>query len=281
MNKIILTLTTIPERLNSTHNYDMRYCIESLLSLNYSDYEVHLNIPNIYGRTGEQYLIPEWLECITDEKLKIYRTDDYGSITKLIPTLKRIDDENAIIIVVDDDVTYHKELINEHLKNRKQWPDYAVGYDGIRTRNTDGTFASNFGDPRDYFFTATGTNSLVDILQHYKSISYNRYFFEDDFYAFIEENGMWCDDTCVSAYFAMKGRGRLATYFEKDQTFEDYNEHLNNLRHTFPIIRHVEHDQAEGCNLDRAANNKEAEILINKLYVNYIDNSYTGKEWHI
>lgn len=281
MSKIILTLTTIPERLNSTHNFDMSYCIKSLLNLNYNDYEVHLNIPNIYGRTGEQYIIPEWLENITDVKLKVYRTDDYGSITKLIPTLQRIDDDDTVIIVVDDDITYHKELINEHIKNRTKWPDYVVGYDGIRTRNTDGTLANNFGDPRDHFFTATGTNSLVDILQHYKSISYKRYFFENDFYEFIEENGMWCDDTSVSAYFAMKGRGRLATYFEEDQIFKDYDEHLNNLRHTFPVTQHVEHNQAEGCNLDRAANNKEAGILMHNLYVNYIDNSYSGKQWYI
>ena len=114
--KIILTLTTIPERLHSIYNYDMRFCINSLLKQNYKGaYEVHINIPNIYSKTGEQYTIPDWLQEIKDIRLKVFRTEDYGSITKLIPTLQRSTNNDDIIIVVDDDMVYHSELINEHL----------------------------------------------------------------------------------------------------------------------------------------------------------------------
>ncbi len=280
--KIILTLTTIPERLHSIYNYDMRFCINSLLKQNYKGaYEVHINIPNIYSKTGEQYTIPDWLQEIKDIRLKVFRTEDYGSITKLIPTLQRSTNNDDIIIVVDDDMVYHSELINEHLNNRDKWPDYAVGYDGIRSRNTDGTFAHNFSDSRNYYFSATGINALVDILQHYKTISYKRYFFEDDFVEFIDKHGTWCDDTSVSAYLASKNRGRLATYYLNDKIFDNFDEYLSNLKHTFPITKYVEHGSQEGCNLARLETDNTVHEKHTYLYTQYIDNSYIGKDWKI
>jgi|TARA_R110001632_G_scaffold199220_1_gene321681 hypothetical protein len=281
--KIILTLTTIPERLhNSIYNYDMRFCIESLLNQNYTkEYEVHINIPNVYSKTGEQYTIPEWLQEIEDSRLKIFRTDDYGSITKLIPTLERLTNKEDVIIVVDDDMVYHQELINEHLNNQNKWPDYAVGYDGIRPKAVDGTPANYFNDNRDHYFSATGINALVDILQHYKSVSYKRYFFEDDFLEFIDNCGTWCDDTSVSAYLAYKKRGRLATYYSEDLVYDDYDTYLSNLKHTFPITKYVEHGSEEGCNLDRLKTDTTINEKLTNLYKLYIDNSYLGKDWKI
>lgn len=277
--KIIITLTTIPERLNSVYNYDMRHCINSLLNQNYQgDYEIHLNIPNVYSKTGDEYIIPEWLSEIDDERLKVFRTDDYGSITKLRPTVERVEENDTIIIVVDDDMYYHEELINEHIKNRQTWPNYVVGYDGMRSRNTDGTLSNHFGDTRDYYYSSLKRNSLVDILQHYKSISYVRGFFEDDFFNFIDENGTWCDDTTVSAYFAMKKRGRLVTYFEGDNDFENYDEWMSNLRHTFPIKKYIEHGSLEGCNVARQ-NNTDGDKTKN-LY-KFIDISYADGGWVI
>ena len=283
MNNIVITLTTIPSRLHSVYNYDMRYCIESLLNQDYDgDYELHLNIPNLYKKTGEEYIIPEWLDSITDTKLKIFRTGDYGSITKLIPTLKRVNDKDTYIIVVDDDIVYHPNLISEHIKNREKWPDYVVGYDGMRSRNTDGTFASTFNDGRDYYFTATGTTSLVDILQHYKSVSYIREFFEDDVFEFVKMYGIWCDDKTISAYMAMKKRGRLATFFEEDKTFDSHKEYLANVKHTFPIIRHTDHEHLEGCNLERVKSVDDVKYTRHdNLFKEFIDVGYANKTWKI
>jgi len=279
MNNIVITLTTIPSRLNSVYNYNMKYCIESLLNQTYTgEYQIHINIPNIYNKTGEKYSIPKWLKQIRDPRLKIYRTKDYGSITKLIPTLRRTKEEDkSIIIVVDDDIVYHPELITEHIKNRNLWPDYAVGYDGIRSRNTDGSFAANFNDGRNYYFSATGSNSLVDILQHYKSVSYVRSFFKPDFYAFIKKYSTWCDDTTVAAYLAKSGIGRLCTFFDDDEIFESFEDYLQNVSQTFPILKHTEHDRDEGCNLERGKNDEVESKRHNMLYTKFIDKGYADK----
>jgi len=278
--KPILTLTTIPARLhNKTYNIDIKHAIKALLSMNYEDYEVHFNIPNKYNQTGEDYIITDWLSDLESENnfLKIYRTEDYGSVTKLLPTVKRIEDPETIIIACDDDMIYHPEVINEHIKNQNKWPEYLVGYDGMRSRNIDGSFASRFKDMRDHYFSAVGCNSLVDILQAYKTISYKRRFFEDDFETFILEEGTWCDDTSVSSYFAMKKRGRLCTFYPEDKVYETHDEWIKNLRHTFPITKYTDHGPKEGCNLSRQSTDKEEyHKATQSLYKNYLDKCYTG-----
>jgi|11BtaG_2_1085332.scaffolds.fasta_scaffold02603_7 hypothetical protein len=283
MSNIIITLTTIPTRLVSDHNYDMRYCIESLLNQSYTgNYEIHINIPNVYKRTGEKYIIPEWLNLITDSRIKIYRTEDYGSITKLIPTLNRTDmEDDVVVIVVDDDIVYHKDLIKEHVKNRKTWPDYAVGYDGIRARDIDGSRSNYFKDTRDHYYTATGRNSLVDILQHYKSISYKRSFFGEDFLEFVDKRGTWCDDTTVSAYLAKRKIGRLCTYHPEDKLFDSVDEYLQNVGHTFPITKHTAHKHMEGCNLTRADENPLDKDRNLYMYRECIDIAYSNQTWSI
>lgn len=279
--KTIVTLTTIPNRLKSKYGKDIRYCLNSLVNQNNSDYEVHFNVPNIYNRTGEQYILPDWIEDYTKlDNFKLYRTTDHGSATKLIPTIERVKEDDTVIIVVDDDMIYHPELVNEHLKNREKWPNYAVAYDGMRSRKTNGEFSNYFGDSRDYYYSATKMNSLVDILQHYSSVSYYRHFFKDDFFDFWDEHKVWCDDTAISAYMASKHIGRLVTYYDKDE-YEMRDGHYKILtRHHFPIIEDTQHDSNEGCNLNRQDNKKEDHEKIGVLY-KILDYAYHGKEWEL
>lgn len=251
--KVIITLTTIPTRLISIYQYDIKYNVESLLNQNYEDYEVHMNIPHLHKHTNTEYILPEWLVELEQQsdRLKIFRTDDFGPITKLLPTLDRISDPEAVIIVVDDDIVYNPELINEHLKNRQNYPNFPVGYDGLTSVNEDGTHRLTFHNSRDYFFSANGFDSYVEVLQHYKSISYFRKMFQDDFFKFVEDYGTWCDDTTVSSYFAMKKIPRVVTFYDKDEVAETYEDWINILAGTFPMIKGTQHESAEGCQIYR------------------------------
>lgn len=284
MNPII-SLTTIPDRLHNTqYNYDIKYVIQSLLDMNYDEYEIHFNIPHTYSVTNEEYIIPDWLNelCKKNSFLKIFRTDDHGSVTKLLPTVNRILDPETIIIVCDDDMIYHPELINEHIKNQSKWPEYAVGYDGMSSRSTDGSISSFFGDSRDYYFSANHRNSLVDILQHYKTVSYRRRFFKDDFQSFIDKESTWNDDISLAAYFSKHKRGRLTTYYDKDPEFKSHDEWVLGIARTFPIVRTSEHNSKEGCNLNRQASNQEGvHEVTNNLYRTYINVGYEGGGWAI
>jgi hypothetical protein len=250
--KVILTLTTIPTRLNSPYGYDMRYTLQSLLNQKYNNFEIHLNIPFICKKTNEEYIFPEWLnEMVDNGKLEIFRVEDNGPITKLLPTLERITDPEQIIIVVDDDMIYNENMILEHIKNREQWPENPVGYDGIKSRNEDGSISVFFNDLRDHFYSGNHRNSAVDILQHYKSISYKRRFFEDDFFEFINQYYLWDDDISISAYFGTKKRNRIVTFYPDDEKCNSYEDSLNMVGKTFPIMGNTSHLSEEGCNLFR------------------------------
>jgi len=259
---VVVTLTTIPTRLISQYNFDIKYCIESLLNFNYENYEVHFNIPQSHKESGSEYVLPEWLAELEEnsDKLTIFRTEDYGPVTKLYPTLKRVEDGETIIIVVDDDMVYHTELINEHLKNREKWPTYPVGYDGLTSINDDYSRRMTFGNSRDYYFSANGMASFVEILQHYKTVSYKRDMFGEDIFEFIDTYGTWCDDTTLSAYFAMKGVPRVVSYYELDEVAETYEDWLNVVGKSFPIVRGTEHDTMEGCHIFRH-DNKDKEMF--------------------
>lgn len=248
--KTIVTLTTIPSRLSYDSDEGIKLCINSLINQNYDNYEIHFNIPFTNKLTGEEYIIPDWLKSL--EKINIFRTEDLGPATKLIPTIKRIDEPEAIIIVVDDDLVYHTDMILEHINNQLKWPEAVVGYDGMRSRNNDGTFASNFGDSRDYYFTSQKMHSKVDILQHYKSVSYKRRYFEADFFEFVENYYSWADDILLAGYFASKKRDRIVETHESIPTLNTFDDWINaGGVSTFPVLRHTHHESYEGCNVFR------------------------------
>ncbi len=250
---VTVTLTTIPSRLLSIDDQGIKLCIDSLINQNYDDYEIHFNIPYTNKLTNEEYIIPEWLEQYS--KIKIFRTEDLGPATKLIPTIERISDPETIIIVVDDDLVYDPDMVKTQVENQIKWQEGIVGYDGMRSRDTDGNFAATFGDTRDYYFTSQKINIRVDILQHYKTVSYKRRYFEEDFFDFAKEYYSWSDDILMAAYFSDKKRDRIVETHESIPDFPTYDDWINGGGvSTFPVLRHTHHESYEGCNVFRQTN---------------------------
>lgn len=268
MNQIIVTLTTIPSRLKDDNENGIRACINSLVNQSYENYEIHFNIPIQNKLTGELYdPIPEWI--LEQERITVFRVEDRGPVTKTLETVKRVTDPNTTIIVVDDDLVYHEDMITEHIINQEKFSNSVVGYDGLRSRDKNGKFSDYFPDSRNHYFTAHRRTSLVDILQHYKSVSYKRYYFEEDFFEFINENYHWNDDLLLAAYFSYKKRDRICTYHESDKVLETFDEWLaKGGVHSFPVIKHTAHEGREGCNLFR-----EQEDTSSRLY-EFIDSGY-------
>lgn len=93
-------MTTIPSRIDK-----IRPVIEAVLTQTVPIEHVELNIPYHCIRTNEPYAIPPWLALM--KKVKIFRTEDYGSITKVAPTFLRYkDDHETYIFSLDDDCTF-------------------------------------------------------------------------------------------------------------------------------------------------------------------------------
>jgi hypothetical protein len=251
--RVVVTLTTIPTRLSAEHEQGIKSNIRSLIEQDYNgEYEIHLNVPSVNNKTGEQYIVPSWMRelSLKEPKFKIFENlEDYGPITKLIPTLKRVTEPDAIIIVCDDDLIYQPKMVEEQVKNQETYENTACGYDGSRCVNTD-----DFDDVRNAFVVSVCKDVYVKVLQHYKTISYRRHFFKDDLYnEFIGQS--WNDDILVSAYMGKHGIKKLVRFYEHEEqliTIEQWREKGGVT--TFPVINHTHHEGQEGCNLMRTEN---------------------------
>ena len=241
--KVTLSLTTTPNRLSETRDgWGIKPCINNLLNLTYSNYEIHFNIPYVNHKTSEEYIIPEWLTelSINNDKLKLFRCNDFGSITKIVPTLKRIDDPESIIITVDDDILYTDGFIEYHLKKQQIYPDTVLGFAGIGA--LDGTC---------HLCTTLSKDTQVKIIEGYKTVSYKRKFFKDDFFnEFVGKS--WCDDLLISAHMGKHKIPKIVMNYYKDNDFQSRVE-------SFPIISVLPNEQS-GCYLyriDNVDNNNE------------------------
>ena len=243
----IISLTTVPERLSNPHPDGFKRVVTSLVTQQFNNYEVHLNIPTIYRPTHTPYLIPTWLTQLADTLphcLKIFRCEDYGPPTKVIPTLHRVTCPDTIIIGVDDDLIYHPDLIAEHQKYQRCY-DYSsvILYDGR------GAVTPQYHDLRDGWVLCPEKPIRVKSLQHYKSVSYRRGLFDSDLFTeFVGHTND--DDVMMSCYFNSKDIPMVVVPYEPDipkvATFEQWHSFQGVC--TFPVIAHAHSVPHTGCN---------------------------------
>ncbi len=111
--RFIFSLTTSPTRINT-----IQPTINSLINQTYKASHIRINIPYKFGRTGEEYVIPEFL--LNNDAIHIHRCEiDYGPATKLVPTIIEPcsnADENDWVVTVDDDINYQPFLLEELAK---------------------------------------------------------------------------------------------------------------------------------------------------------------------
>lgn len=240
---LVISLTTVPERLNLDSESGLQLCIQELCEQNDDGYEVHFNIPHTYAITGEEYNIPDWLTRyqLKYPHLKVFRVDDEGPPTKLLPTLRRVDGE-TIILVVDDDLIYHRDMVTEHKKWQEVYPDSAIVYEG---RGSD----PYYEDIRDSWVLCVTRVTEVHGLQHYKSASYKAKLFTEDFWNYYVGKTL-SDDILVGRYLRDSDIKMFSVPYEPEvhlyETRELWDEHQGVT--TFPIIRYADSVQDTGCN---------------------------------
>jgi hypothetical protein len=231
---VIISLSTTTTRLSENREgWGLQPVINKLLNLTYNNYEIHLNIPYLSYKTQEEYVIPDWLFELekSNEKLKIFRCNDYGAITKILPTLIRTEEPERIIITVDDDLNYHEDFIEYHLYKRMTYPDAALGFAGISS--IDGTC---------HFCTTLRNDTKVKILEGYKTVSYLRKFFKDDFFTdFVGQS--WNDDIVISSYLGKENISKIVMSYNKDTNF-------NAVVESFPVINSISNEKS-GCSYYR------------------------------
>jgi hypothetical protein len=242
---LIVTLTTVPERLEFVCEDALPAVLTSICEQDDTDYEIHFNVPYISKITNKKYIIPEWLEKfkLKYEHLKIFRTDDIGPSTKMVPTIKRVLNDETIILVVDDDLIYHNKMVEEHRKHQEQFKGCVCGYDGVGgiAPKTEGVYdPRDYDDNRNHFIVSVTKPLTTKLIQHYKSVSYKRKLFKDEFFTdFLGKT--YSDDVLFSYYFLSKNIDMIIMPYEpENKKFNTYNKWNKDKGVTsFPVLRHA------------------------------------------
>ena len=186
--KVVATLSTIPSRIDR-----IRPTIESLLRQTYPVETVEINVPYWCVRTAEPYKVPDWLTAM--KGVDVHRTEDYGSITKVAPTLIRHAGRGVYVWSVDDDFVYRPKHL-ETLMSKADGKSVVALHGGIWS--PQGFYG---GHHRDF---------ELDIVEGFFGIVYPPDCIKADFLPYVEKTSAdWdnrkSDDIILSNYIATHG----------------------------------------------------------------------------
>ncbi|TPK32931.1 hypothetical protein FJ492_27335 [Mesorhizobium sp. B2-5-4] len=188
--RIIASMTTIPSRIDR-----IGPALESVFGQTIPVEHIELNVPYVCVRTNEPYTLPTWLTEM--ERVKIFRTDDYGPITKIAPTLLRHQhDQETYLWSVDDDFAYPANQLAMLYRGHRASEHRILARHG-GDFNTDGSITFRFGETQVSMFEGFGT------------VLYPPACIGDDFLEYLQASSKdvdcrQSDDVVLSLYFTSR-----------------------------------------------------------------------------
>lgn len=121
--RVVISLTTMPSRIER-----IRPVLNSLLDQDRPADEVLLAVPSESLRERCPYRVPDFLRGNSAVTV-LDCGRDWGPATKLIPAVLR-EQPDTLIIAVDDDNIYPRDMVSTFLRWHREYPDAALGYRG-------------------------------------------------------------------------------------------------------------------------------------------------------
>jgi hypothetical protein len=175
-------------------------------------------------RTAEPYKVPEWMT--TMDNVEVHRTEDYGAITKVAPTLIRHVEEDVYVWSVDDDFLYKPTHLETLISKA----------DGKTVLCLHGGLWSSHG-----FAGGHHRELEVDIVEGFFGIVYPPNCIKADFLPYIEKTSAdWdnrkSDDIILSNYLALHDIPRKKVIFDPrvlgtGRDTQSYGEEADALKH--------------------------------------------------
>jgi hypothetical protein len=191
IHNIIFSVTTSPKRILL-----MEKTINSILNQSVPPTLIRINIPKIFKRTGETYIIPAFIS--NNPKIKIYQyEEDYGPIMKVLPTIMDYqNDDHTIIIYGDDDVLTLPLTIENYLDFMMKDSKNIYCLSGINYIN------NNFN------YTNNAILNKVNIVEGFATVCLKSNIIKTsiiEYYNIIKDNKdcFHSDDLILSNFFAM------------------------------------------------------------------------------
>lgn len=209
MARIVISLTTIPDRMKL-----LQKCLDSLLRQSVKVDRIYLQVPHT-TLSGQKY-DKKQLENIVGnisldgvpETITINFVDqDEGPITKLTPVLDLEPDPKTYIILVDDDIIYHPDLVKT-LTDPKYDSFDAIGLAG---RTKEFKFASG-RSLMDYSEISVTRPTQVWLLETFAGVRMKRALFPErssDFLQWVhsvdqvESKCIYTDDIVLGLWYSM------------------------------------------------------------------------------
>lgn len=183
---IVASMTTVPKRVST-----LPLVIEAILNQSISVDELHLNIPYLNARTGEVYDLSN--SILNNSRVKLFRTEDYGPITKVAPTfLRTLQSPETLIFAVDDDFAYSKDTLERLIRAKVDHPRIITRYGGA---------LSDMGDMKSWF-----GSGRASFLEDFGGVLYPANIVKRDFpklLSYVKRDGdlLRSDDIVLSTYF--------------------------------------------------------------------------------
>ncbi len=129
---VVISMTTMPERLNNARLKNSLACV---LNQKPPPQAVHINVPYYMKRSGQKYVIPDWLRhcpCVT-----MVRCEDIGPATKYMSTLEYYQRTNPAqkICVIDDDMLMSPGHLKTMSEAMGMYPQVALCSHGMVLKN--------------------------------------------------------------------------------------------------------------------------------------------------
>ncbi|WP_370312814.1 glycosyltransferase family 2 protein [Sagittula sp.] len=118
MSKLVVSLTTIPSRVPY-----LSATLDSLLAQNTRPDAIEINVPRTYRRpefgTLDTALLPDGLDVHMIGS-------DYGPATKILPTVERYRDQDALLVYCDDDYSYDPDWLTRLTETAARHPEAVI-----------------------------------------------------------------------------------------------------------------------------------------------------------
>jgi hypothetical protein len=193
--RVVVSLTTIPSRLTR-----LRPALNSLLTQDYPPSAIYLAVPRQSERERKPYQMPGWLA----EHPAVTVIDcerDWGPASKLLPTLlAERERPDTLVIAVDDDNVYPREMVATFVKFSQRLPDAALCFRGH-------VVAGRWKESPAVFGTRVSAPTRMDIITGCGGTLVKPRFFDDAVfdYSGAPPSAFFVDDVWISGHLARRG----------------------------------------------------------------------------
>ena len=193
--RVVVSLTTIPSRLTR-----LRPTLNSLLTQDYPPTAIYLTVPRRSVREGKPYRMPDWLPGYPAITV-IDSERDWGPASKLLPTLlAERERPDTMIIAVDDDNVYPREMVGTFVRFSQRLPDAALCFRGH-------VVAGGWNESRAVFGTRVSAPTRMDIVTGCGGILVKPRFFDGAVFDYegAPPSAFFVDDIWISGHLARRG----------------------------------------------------------------------------